>query len=145
MGTGIFNLPLRCEQTGVIAFMIFVTVAATFSSIGSLMLTRLIMERKFESYGELARTAGGSFLMRLSHVCLILYPWGLAVCFQVILAKFIVQLLNDIAGINMYENRDDEVYSNTGTTYHNIKATFIVYSLMLEQLFYPYPSSSKKM
>ena len=62
----------------------------------------------------MSKTAGGSVLMRISNVCLIIYPWGLAICFQVILAKFIVQLLNDVAGLNLYDNRDKEIYNSTG-------------------------------
>ena len=74
----------------------------------------------------MTKTAGGNVLMRIANVCLILYPLGLAICFQVILAKFIVQLLADLAHIDMYDNRDEDKYNSTGTDI-NIKAIFIVF------------------
>jgi hypothetical protein len=62
----------------------------------------------------MANQAGGKILMRVSQICLIVYPWGITICFQVILAKFLVQLLNDVGGLPLYDNRDDEVYSRVG-------------------------------
>ena len=114
MGTGIFNLPLRVEEIGVIAFFAFAVLAALFSSIGNLFITKLIDQKKFKSYSSMAHSAGGGFLMRLSNICLIIYPWGITICFQVILAKFVVQLLNDVVGLNLYSDRDNEVYNNVG-------------------------------
>ncbi len=62
----------------------------------------------------MAYSAGGTVLMRISNFCLIIYPWGITICFQVILAKFIIQLLNDVGGLNLYEDRDAEIYNNNG-------------------------------
>ncbi len=62
----------------------------------------------------MAYSAGGTILMRISNFCLIIYPWGITICFQVILAKFIIQLLNDVGGLNLYEDRDAEIYNNNG-------------------------------
>lgn len=52
--------------------------------------------------------------MRLSQFCIIIYPWGITICFQVILAKFVLQLLNDNFGVKMYEDGDDLVLTSTG-------------------------------
>ena len=35
-------------------------------------------------------------------------------CFQVIFAKFVIQLLNDYCGLNLYENRRTEEYNDFG-------------------------------
>lgn len=39
----------------------------------------------------------------MAEFCLIVYPWGITVCFQVIFAKFVVQLLADTFGLAMYQ------------------------------------------
>lgn len=36
-------------------------------------------------------------------MCIILYAWGITVCFQVLISKFIIQLLADTFGYNFYE------------------------------------------
>ena len=76
----------------------------------------MIKLKGYYSYSEMSNSAYGKFLKGLSQFCLILYPWGIAVCFQVILTKFIIQLLADSFGLDFYENRDDEVYNSTGKT-----------------------------
>ena len=43
MGTGIFNLPLRVEQIGIIPFLSFALLAMIFSGIGNLFNTRMIV------------------------------------------------------------------------------------------------------
>lgn len=62
----------------------------------------------------MAQRGGGVFLTKFSNFCLVIYPWGVTICFQVILAKFIVQLLNDVFGLDLFEDRDAEVYNNNG-------------------------------
>jgi hypothetical protein len=44
------------------------------------------------------------------------YPWGITVCFQVIFAKFITQLLDDNFDLGLYEpnGRSAEIYSEKG-------------------------------
>ena len=53
----------------------------------------------------MCRAAYGRGLECISQACLVVFPWGIAVCFQVILAKFCVQLLADVAGCDFYLNR----------------------------------------
>ncbi len=48
------------------------------------------------------RAYGGGF-KKVAEFCLIVYPWGITVCFQVIFAKFVVQLLADTFGLAMYQ------------------------------------------
>ena len=53
----------------------------------------------------MSNTAFGCFLKRISQFCLILYPWGIAICFQVILTKFVLQLLADNFDFKFYDDR----------------------------------------
>jgi hypothetical protein len=54
--------------------------------------------------------------MKIAEYILILYAWALCICYQVIFAKFVLQLLNDELGFNFYEDRSNEVYNLTGIT-----------------------------
>lgn len=45
----------------------------------------------------------GRSLRRIAEFCLIIYPWGSTICFQVIFAKFVIQLLTDIFNLNLYD------------------------------------------
>ena len=59
--------------------------------------------------------AYGNWFRKLAEFCIILFPWGLTVCYQVIFAKFVVQLLVDIFDFDFYENREKEIYTSEGT------------------------------
>lgn len=54
MGTGVFNLPLRTQQIGVIPFAVFIFLGAFFSWIGMIFMVRLIRQNKFKSYSEMS-------------------------------------------------------------------------------------------
>lgn len=75
---------------------------------------KLYKKFSFSSYGEMSESAYGVGMKRASEIFLILFPWGIAVCFQVILVKFLIQLGADVCGFNFYSNRDDETYNTTG-------------------------------
>ena len=113
-GRGIFNLPLRCDEIGLIAFVIYVAVAGLFSFLGMYMITLVRVRLDVEGYGEMTQKAFGKCVKILAEFCLIIYPWGITVCFQVIFAKFVIQLLNDVCGLDLYENRREEVYNDFG-------------------------------
>jgi hypothetical protein len=49
--------------------------------------------------------AYGKRIMRFSEIVLISYSLSLSICFQVIFAKFVVQILADLFGMNLYEDR----------------------------------------
>ena len=105
MGTGIFNLPLRITQVGLLTFIIYVLLAGVFSYMGADMLTKLVKAKGYDSYSDASQDALGSILKRLSQFCLILFPWGITICFQVILAKFALQLLADVLDCKLYKDR----------------------------------------
>ena len=66
------------------------------------LLSEMIREHKIESYSDMAERAYGKVLRRIAEFCLIVYPWGITICFQVILAKFSTQLLYDVFKVNLY-------------------------------------------
>ena len=47
MGTGIFNLPLRVEECGLLAFILYVVLAMIFAYSGAIMLARMIKSKEF--------------------------------------------------------------------------------------------------
>ena len=49
----------------------------------------------------------GKKFMRFAQFCIIFYPWGITICFQVILAKFVCQLIHDNTDINLYNDREN--------------------------------------
>ena len=102
MGTGIFNLSLRITEVGIFTFIIYVGVAGLFSFLGSNMLKEMVTRLGFTSYSSASEAAVGGVMKRVAQICLIVFPWGIAVCYQVILAKFIIQLLADVCGCKLY-------------------------------------------
>jgi hypothetical protein len=63
----------------------------------------------------MSEMAQGRWLRRVAEFCLIIYPWGSTICFQVIFAKFIIQLLVDTFNLPLYDGdigRQTETYSN---------------------------------
>jgi len=74
--------------------------------------------------------------MRISNFCLTIYPFGITICFQVILAKFVVQLLNDVIGLDLYEDRYAEIYNETGNLTRiivNLSAIIIATPLIMQK------------
>lgn len=62
--------------------------------------------------------AYGKVLRRISEFCLIVYPWGITICFQVILAKFSTQLLYDVFSVTLYDSsldRENDKLNSDGT------------------------------
>jgi amino acid permease len=116
LGTGIFNLPLRVTEIGFIMFILYVVAAGAFSYLGCVLLQRMIVQKGFNSYGEICEKAFGPIMKRISQICLILFPWGITICYQVIMVKFIIQLLVDVLGCDLYSDRDMEEYNSTGSS-----------------------------
>jgi hypothetical protein len=131
MGTGVFNLPYRVEQIGVFYYILYLFIAGLFSYLGMYTLSRLIHRFKIESYSEMCEQAYGSGFRKFAEFCLIIYPWGITVCFQVIFAKFILQLLADVFDMEVFEIRQQEKYTTTGNS-PTIKANSSEFSSTLE-------------
>lgn len=53
MGTGMFNLPYRINQIGVLPYLLFILVSGLFSYVGMYLLSRLINKFSVESYSDM--------------------------------------------------------------------------------------------
>lgn len=67
----------------------------------------MMRKHKVNSYSDMTQKAYGTVLRRIAEFCLIIYPWGITICFQVILAKFSVELLYDVVGVKTFDNSTD--------------------------------------
>jgi amino acid permease len=105
MGTGMFNLPYRIDQIGVVAYLLFVIIGGLFSYLGMYLISRLILKFKVDSYSSMSERAYGNGFRKVAEFCLIIYPWGIIICYQVIFAKFILQLLADNFNLPFYEGK----------------------------------------
>lgn len=54
MGTGMFNLPYRIDQIGLIPYFVFVLAGGLFSYFGMYLISRLILKFKVESYSTMS-------------------------------------------------------------------------------------------
>jgi amino acid permease len=106
MGTGMFNLSYRINQIGIFPYILFILAAGLFSHIGMYLLSRLIHKFRVESYSDMCERSYGTVFRKVAEFCLVIYPWGITVCFQVIFAKFVVQLLADTFGLELYQEGD---------------------------------------
>jgi amino acid permease len=102
MGTGMFNLPYRINQIGVVAYLIFVIIGGLFSYLGMYLISRLILRFNVDSYSTMSEKAYGKWFRKVAEFCLIIYPWGIIICYQVIFTKFILQLLADNFDLAFY-------------------------------------------
>jgi len=50
MGTGMFNLPYRVSQIGLVPFVMYVLIGGFFSYLGMYLISRLILKFKVDSY-----------------------------------------------------------------------------------------------
>lgn len=66
IGTGVFNLPLRASEVGLVMAAVYISIAGLFSYLGYYFLVSLISAKGYSSYGEMAQSIGGLFLKRLS-------------------------------------------------------------------------------
>lgn len=113
MGTGMFNLPYRISKIGVIPYSIFLILSGIFSYIGMYLLSRVITKFNVKSYSEMADKSYGPKFKKIAELCIIFYAWGTSVCYQVLISKFILQLLADTFDFDFYESggRQNDTYN----------------------------------
>ena len=70
------------------------------------LMELIILKFKVQSYAEMVERAFGSKAMLYSQIMLILFTWAVAICFEVIFMKFMVQLLADVVGLDLLADRD---------------------------------------
>ena len=66
MGTGMFNLPYRVSQIGLVPFMAYVFIGGFFSYIGMYLISRLILKFKVNSYSQMSEKTYGSKFRKLA-------------------------------------------------------------------------------
>ena len=66
MGTGMFNLPYRINEIGIVAYILFVTLGGLFSYLGMYLISRLIINFKVESYSSMSEMSYGKYFRKIS-------------------------------------------------------------------------------
>jgi amino acid permease len=102
LGTGYLSLPFRVQQLGIVPFIIVLILTNIQAFFGMYMIERVILKYKVETYSKMVNKAFGERIMRIAEIVLIVYPWALCICFQVVIAKFSVEVLTDLFGFNFY-------------------------------------------
>jgi amino acid permease len=93
MGTGVFTFPWIAKNTGLAFLLIYIVTAGLCSMTSMYLLMSSAKPNNITSYNELANFAYGKSFKRLSEFCVIIYAWGITVCFQVVFAKFVVEIV----------------------------------------------------
>ena len=96
--------------------IIDIMIGCAFSLISMFLLMSIALPKKVKSYNDLAELAYGRWLKRVSEFCIIIYSWGITICFQVIFAKFVVEAANEIFGVDVYANPITHELNHTGNT-----------------------------
>ena len=59
MGVGIFNLPFRISEIGIINFLVYLVATGLFSLLGMWLMSRVILKYDVESYSTMSEKAYG--------------------------------------------------------------------------------------
>lgn len=102
MGTGLFAFPWVAKNTGLAFLLIYIVVGGLFSMTAMYMLMSVARPNHIKTYNELADFAYGKLLKRISEFCVIIYAWGITVCFQVVFAKFVVEIIDQLFGVEVF-------------------------------------------
>ena len=103
MGVGVFNLPFRISQIGIVGYSVFLLSSGLFSYLGMYLMSRAILQFKVDSFSSMSKLAYGYHFQKVAEFCVIFLPWSGTVSYQVLFPKFIIQLLYDNFGIPLYE------------------------------------------
>ena len=126
LGTGNLNLPIRIHQIGLMPFLIVIFMTALLSYLGMYIMSKFMVVYKVVSYSEMVNKSFGRKVMRVAESVLIFYPWAVTISHQVILSKFVMQILHDQLGLPCYHDREKEVYNLTGDVTRVAVAVLIV-------------------
>jgi amino acid permease len=116
MGTGLFMFPWIAKNTGLAFLLIYIAVGGMFSLFSMYMLMSVAKPNHIKNYNELADFAYGKPLKRVSEFCVIIYAWGITVCFQVVFAKFVVEILDQLFGLDVFEPGSTTKFNSLGNT-----------------------------
>jgi len=105
LGPRCLSLPYRAGRVGLVSYVVLLFVCGALSYLGMYFMQRIIVRYKVPSYSEMVRRAFGERITKLTEIILITYPLCITVAVQVIFSKFITQLLADVLGFDLFENR----------------------------------------
>lgn len=115
MGTGLFSYPWIASNTGLASLIIYIVVGGMFSLYAMYLLMSVSQPNNIKTYNELAELAYGKVLKRISEFCVVFYAWGITICFQVVFAKFVVEIISQIFdSINLYQPGSRTEFNSTG-------------------------------
>lgn len=106
IGISILNLPIRVDELGLIPYTIILSLSTALSYYGMIIMMWVINRHKVQSYAEMVTRAFGHKAMLYSQFALIFLGWGVTICNEVAFISFASQLLYDLFGVPLYENRD---------------------------------------
>lgn len=95
MGTGMFSFPYLCNEAGLGMVTIYILIGAAFSAGSMYMLTEICIEKQITSYSEMAEKLVSLNFRRFAEFCVVIYPWGITICFQVVFSKLFLELLKE--------------------------------------------------
>lgn len=114
MGTGLFNFPWIAKNTGLGFLLIYILIGGVFSLSAMYLLMSIAKPNHIKTYNELADFAYGRPLKRLAEFCVIIYAWGITVCFQVVFAKFVVEILEQLFDLDVFEPGSTSKFNDQG-------------------------------
>jgi amino acid permease len=109
MGTGMFSFPYLAEEAGLAMVILYICLAAIFSMGSMYMIAELGLTLKVQSYGDMAELALGRGFRRLSEFCVVIYPWGITICFQVVFSKLMLELLQEAFKVKFSSDGEKEL------------------------------------
>lgn len=115
MGTGLFSFPWIAKNTGFVFLMLYILVGGMYSMVAMFLLMSVAQPNKIKSYNELAELAYGKVLKRISEFCVIFYAWGITICFQVVFAKFVLEILEQIFDLDIFVAGSTTKFNGLGT------------------------------
>jgi amino acid permease len=115
MGTGLFSFPWIAKNTGFAFMLIYIVIAGLFSLVAMYLLMSVAKPNRIISYNDLAELAYGKAFKRISEFCVIFYAWGITICFQVVFAKFVVEILDQIFDLDVFIPGSITQFNSRGT------------------------------
>jgi amino acid permease len=102
MGIGLFSFPWIAKNTGFLFLLIYIIIGGLFSLTAMHLLISVAIPNCIKSYSDLAALAYGKAFKRISEFCVIFYAWGITICFQVVFAKFVVEILDQTFNLDVF-------------------------------------------
>ena len=66
MGVGVFNLPYRIDEIGIVGYSVFLLATGVFSFLGMYLMSRAILQFRVESFSEMSKLAYGYYFQKVA-------------------------------------------------------------------------------